>query len=81
MNAVGAENAQSFSVSESYYNGTWTESDTCATGSVASVSTSDHINFTVTPSAAGTCTITVSDSYNQQASVGVTVTTTSIGLH
>jgi len=75
FNAVGAPYAQSLSVTETFYSGTWTETDTC--GSIASITTADHRLFTVTPRGAGSCTINVTDSNarSSPASIGVTTST------
>lgn len=63
-----------FAVSQAQYSGTFTaaSSDT----SVASITTKDHLSFSVTALAAGTATITVGGAGNQTTTVQVTVTTT-----
>ncbi|MGD0473056.1 MAG: hypothetical protein ABSB70_07535 [Candidatus Velthaea sp.] len=78
FNAVGAPYAQSFTVTETGYAGTWTQTNTCA--SIATVSTADHQHFTVTPAGAGACTISVTDTNSVSSSVSVGVTTSTIGV-
>jgi hypothetical protein len=80
--ATGSGFAQTFSASETGYNGTLTQTNTCnpSSGTIATVSPvsgAAPVTFTVTPQAAGTCTITVSDTNGQSAALTVTVTTTS----
>jgi hypothetical protein len=82
FNATGVSYAQTFAASEAGYSGTFTSSN-CVDGSSntdATVSTTDNVNFSVTPTQAGTCTITVQDTNGQSAQVPTTVTTTSFGV-
>jgi len=79
FDAAGASYAQTFAVTQS---GTaaFKESDTCASiATVASASwKAPSATGTVTPQAAGTCAITISDAYGQSKVVSVTVTTSGI---
>jgi hypothetical protein len=72
---LGAPNAQSFSVTESGYAGTFSEGDSC-TG-IATIVTASP-TFTVTPVAVGTCAITVLDIQQHHVAVAVTVTTSGL---
>jgi hypothetical protein len=76
--SLGAQSAQTFSVKEARYTGTWTETDTCA--AFATVATTDHTNFTVTPNAVGSCAITITDSFKTSTKVPVDVTSTTFGV-
>jgi hypothetical protein len=81
FNTIGAANAQPLHVSESGYPGNFDETDTCA--GIVQVSPTSNIpassgNVTVTPVAAGTCSIRVSD--QNAVYVDVPVTVTSSGL-
>ncbi|HTV74774.1 MAG TPA: hypothetical protein VME66_13845 [Candidatus Acidoferrales bacterium] len=75
---TGAANANTLTVSESGYAGTFSENDTCS--SVATIATSNAsgptATYTVTGVGAGTCNVTFEDSFAQQASASITVTTT-----
>jgi len=78
LNGTGAAATQSVGVLEIGYIGALSESDTC-TG-VATVAPSSgsgpSATFMVTPSAAGTCSATFTDSKSQHVAVAITVTTT-----
>ncbi|HXM06701.1 MAG TPA: hypothetical protein VN936_04520, partial [Candidatus Acidoferrum sp.] len=63
-----------FSASETGYTGAFTESDTCS--GIASVAAGAAGSYTITPSGAGTCSVTITDSYAQKAAVAVSVTVT-----
>ncbi|MBV8152229.1 MAG: hypothetical protein JOY59_11765, partial [Candidatus Eremiobacteraeota bacterium] len=76
---VGASLAQDFTVSESGYMGTFTAMSLAP--SVASVSTLNGLTFTVTPLAAGTTSILVTDSLGRSTSVPVSVTITIIPIN
>lgn len=77
--------AQSFTASETGFSGALTESDTCAAGSVATTTpnagTGPSASFTVTPKSVGSCTITLTDTLGQRATVSVSVTATVIPVH
>ena len=80
--ATGSGFAQTLRASETGYNGTLSQTNTCnpSAGTIATVSPasgSAPVTFTVTPQGAGTCTITVSDTNGQSTALTVTVTTTS----
>jgi hypothetical protein len=72
---LGAANAQSVSVTESGYSGTFSEADSCA--GIATIATASP-KFTVTPIAVGTCSITISDTAQHSVAVAVTVTTSGL---
>jgi hypothetical protein len=78
FSASGANAAQTVSVSETGYAGAFTETDTCS--GIASVSPADgsgpSATYTVTPLAAGTCTITIHDTNGQKSAVAVGITIT-----
>jgi hypothetical protein len=82
FSATGATAAQTIAVSETSYSGAFDEGDTCA--GIASVTPSSasgpKANFTVTPSAAGSCTVTIKDANGQHSATSVNVTTTSFGV-
>src|SRR5216683_2000534 len=69
---LGASNAQSVSVTESGYGGTFSEVDSCA--GIATIATASP-KFTVTPVAVGNCSITILDISQHFVAVAVTVTT------
>ena len=73
--AAGAANAQTFTVTEAGYAGVFAETDSCAgIATVASASPNGpSATFTVTPSATGSCSVTLKDSTNQSVGVGVGV--------
>jgi hypothetical protein len=71
---TGAALATTFSASETGYTGAFTESDTCS--GIASVAAGAAGSYTITPSGAGTCSVTITDSYAQKAAVAVSVTVT-----
>lgn len=78
---TGAAANQTFNASETGYAGAFTVG-ACAGGSTpaATVVAGPNANqFTVTPVAAGTCTISVRDTNGQSATETVTVTTTTVG--
>lgn len=78
--SIGSTANQTFTASETGFTGTFTPG-TCTSGTttVATVTAGPNANqFTVTPQAAGTCNISVSDG-RQTANVAVTVTTTTVG--
>jgi hypothetical protein len=80
---AGAPFAATITVHETGYAGTFTETDTCnpGTGTIATFSPASGsgptLNVTATGVAAGTCSITYADSFNQQQTVTVIVTTNS----
>lgn len=78
---VGASSAQTFAATESAYTGTITETDTCsglATVAATGGTSGASVTFGVTPSAVGTCTVTVHDSYGQKAAVSISITTSGL---
>jgi hypothetical protein len=74
---TGAANAQSVNVGETGYAGTFSVSSDCAGIATISPATAQGptANFTVTGSAAGSCTVTFTDGFNQHAATSVVVTT------
>lgn len=78
--------AQTLDVSESGYTGGFTESDTCNpfSGEIAAVSAGSNGNgaatYAITPVAAGTCTVTVTDASNRTIAVQITVSTAAISV-
>lgn len=77
--STGAGAALPLAPSEAGYNGAFGESDTCAAiASVSPASVPSGTPFTVTPLAAGACTITVHDASAVTAAVSVTVTTSGL---
>jgi hypothetical protein len=71
---TGAALATTFSASETGYTGAFTESDTC--GGIAGVVAGAAGSYTITPSGAGSCNVTIADSFAQKAAVAVSVTVT-----
>jgi len=82
--AFSSGSAQNFTVSESGYAGSFTESDTCNpyAGRIATVvsagSSSGSQTYTVTPDGAGTCEVTVRDTQGNSVAISVTVTVAAI---
>ncbi|MHB8198963.1 MAG: hypothetical protein ACYDGW_11995 [Vulcanimicrobiaceae bacterium] len=79
--AIGASYAQNLNVSQSNFTGAYSESDSCTgvvTVSVTSNSGGAAV-YEVTPAAVGTCQITITGGSGKTATVGVTVTSTSVG--
>jgi hypothetical protein len=80
---AGAGAAETFAASETGYTGTFKESDTCsgiATVAVAGSPAGPSATFSVTPQSGGSCTITVSDTYAQKATVAISITTSGLVL-
>jgi hypothetical protein len=75
LTGLGASFAGSVSVTESGYGGAFSENDSCA--GIATVATASP-TFTVTPVAAGNCSITILDSVQHSVAVPVTVTTSGL---
>ena len=78
---IGASYFQNLNVSQSNYTGAYSESDSCTgivTVSVTSNSGGAAV-YKVTPAAVGTCQITITGGSGKTATVGVTVTSTSVG--
>jgi hypothetical protein len=71
---TGAALATTFTASESGYTGAFKESDTCS--GIATVAAGAAGAYTITPSGAGSCSVTIADSYAQKAVVAVSVTVT-----
>lgn len=78
--AFNTNAATTFTVTESGYNGTFRESDTCnpLTGEIAAVSavasaTAGSASYSVAPTGAGSCQITISDGAGQSVPIPVTV--------
>ncbi len=71
---TGAALALPFIASETGYTGVYTESDTCS--GIATVTAGAAGHYTITPSGAGTCSVTIADTFAQKASVAVSVTVT-----
>ena len=82
LNFTVANASSSINVSESGYNRTFSESDTCnpQAGTIATVTPASANGpssaFTVTSIGAGQCTVTITDQNNQSAQVTVNVTIT-----
>jgi len=80
--AVGASYAQNLDVTQVNYTGTYSESDTCS--GIVTVNAASNAGgsavYAVTPVTAGTCQITITGGSGKTAIVGVTVTTTSLGI-
>ncbi len=79
--AIGASYVQNLNVSQSNFTGAYSESDSCTgivTVSVTSNSGGAAV-YKVTPAAVGTCQITITGGSGKTATVGVTVTSTSVG--
>ncbi|GEM_PF-2752971 len=78
---IGANLAQTVTVSSSFYTGGFTTT-ACTNAAATTVATVSAVGsngtFTVTPVAVGACAITVSDAANRQTQVSVTVATSSI---
>jgi len=78
---TGASAAQTVLVQQTNFSGTLSETDTCSgIVTVSPTSSASPYSATVTPVAAGTCTITFSDG-TQTAPVAVTVTTAGITVN
>jgi hypothetical protein len=85
FNGTGSDLAQTVTISESFATGPFTASACVSTPAaanpVASVSAvAANGTFTVTPTAPGACTITVTDANQQQTHVAVTVATSSLTI-
>ncbi len=80
FNAPGGANAQTTIVTETGYNGALNETDTCSGIATvnASGSTGPSVSYTLTPTAAGACTVTVTDASNVSAAVDVVVSTSGV---
>ncbi|MDQ2817898.1 MAG: hypothetical protein M3T49_06760 [Candidatus Eremiobacteraeota bacterium] len=76
---TGSAYAQAYSVSETNYTGKFSAS-LCGDASVASVSSSDSLSFSVTPLGPGSCTIIMTDSAGRTAALSVSVTITSVTI-
>lgn len=79
--AIGSSYAQNLNVSQTNFTGTYGESDTCA-GIVTVNATSNSGGaavYKVTPTGVGTCQIIITGG-GKTAIVGVTVTSTSVGI-
>jgi hypothetical protein len=79
FDATGASYASTFAVTQTG-TGAFKETDTCSgIASVAAAAWSaPSATATVTPQAAGTCNITITDAYNQTKVIAVSVTTSGI---
>lgn len=75
---TGASFATTVNVSESNYSGSFTEDGTSCSGIATIVAATGGHSFTVTPTAAGSCHVSVSDQSNHSATFPITVTTTII---
>jgi hypothetical protein len=79
--------AQNVSITESGYTGTFTESDTCnpLSGAIASVAAQSNANgaatYAITPLAAGTCNVTISDTSGRGTTISVSVASAAITIH
>jgi hypothetical protein len=71
---TGAALATTFTASETGYTGAFNESDTCS--GIATVAAGAAGSYAITPSGAGSCNVTIADSYAQKAAVAVSVTVT-----
>ena len=77
MIGTGAASAQTITVHETAYSGSFTESDDCAGKASFSpiTSTGPNASVSVTGNAAVTCTATFTDAFNQHTTTQVVVTT------
>ena len=78
---TGPNQAQSITASESNYSGPFVIGTGCANIAAIAQQPDSATAFSVTPSAAGSCTFTVTGASGQSQSVAITVTTTSVGGH
>jgi hypothetical protein len=74
LNGTGAAYAQTFAATQDGYAGAFTTAG-CASNAATVVS---GANVTITGTAAGTCTLIVSNSFNQSATLPITVTVTNV---
>ncbi len=74
LNGTGSAFAQTFAATQDGYAGAFTTAG-CTSNATTAVS---GANVTITGSAAGTCTLTVSNSFNQSATLPITVTVTNV---
>jgi hypothetical protein len=83
VDALGSAAAQAATVQETGYGGLFGELDTC-TG-IATVATSNahgpSATYTVTGVSAGNCSITFSDTFAQQQTISVVVTTSGFTIN
>ena len=80
--AIGASYFQNLNVSQSNFTGAYSESDNC-TGVVTVGVTSNTAGsavYEVTPTGVGTCQITITGGNGKTATIGVTATSTSVGI-
>jgi hypothetical protein len=81
FDGTGSDLTQTVTVSSAFFSGTFSAS-ACTDANNTTVATVGAVDangkFTVTPAAAGSCTITVTDSSNRQTTVAVTVATSSL---
>lgn len=79
--------AQNVNVTESGYTGTFIENDTCSplSGAIASVATQSNANgaatYVITPLAAGTCNVTISDTSGRGTTISISVASAAITIH
>ena len=74
---TGSADASTLLVQETGYSGTFTEQDTCAgTATISTTSANGpSATYTVTGVAAGSCSATFEDSFAQQTTASIVVTT------
>jgi hypothetical protein len=76
---LGSSNAQTVTASETGYTGAFSSTGTACSG-IATVAVSGS-TLTVTGIAAGTCSATITDSFNQTKSLSITVTTSGLSVN
>lgn len=76
---LGSSNAQTVTASETGYTGAFSSTGTACSG-IATVAVSGS-TLTVTGIAAGTCSATISDPFNQTKSLSITVTTSGLSVN
>ncbi len=76
--AAGASAAQTVTVAQTNYAGSFTPSTTTCTG-IATIAQATATSFMVTPVAAGSCNFTISGGSGSSATLAIGVTTTTVG--
>jgi hypothetical protein len=75
---VGSSYAQTVTLSQPNYSGTFTASTTTCSG-IATIAKNGASGFTVTPVSAGSCTFTITGGDGASATLSIGVTTTGVG--
>lgn len=79
--ALGAGTEQTFTATEAGYTGSMSENDTCAgiaTVAPAGSITGASVAYNVTPLAAGSCGIAITDASSQKVNITISVTTSGL---